>query len=57
MLRFAMSVLGVGEAESVTCTEKVKVPLDVGVPEIWPVVGLRLRPAGSGLELLVKAKE
>ena len=30
-----------------TWTVKVDVPADVGVPEIAPEVGLRLRPAGN----------
>jgi len=34
--RFAVAVLAVGVAESVTLTVKAKVPAAVGVPEITP---------------------
>src|SRR5579859_2207470 len=46
MLRLAVAVLGVGKAESLTCTVKVDVPAAVGVPEIWPDE-FRLIPGGS----------
>lgn len=32
---------------SSTCTVKLEVPCAVGIPEIAPVVGLIVRPAGS----------
>jgi len=35
-----------GLAESVTVAVKLAVPLAVGVPEMTPVVGDKLRPAG-----------
>jgi hypothetical protein len=35
------------DAESVTCTVKLEVPADVGVPEIAPVDGASINPAGS----------
>ena len=34
-------------AEFVALTEKVNVPIVVGVPEITPVVSFKIRPAGS----------
>jgi len=34
-------------AEFVALTEKLNVPIVVGVPEISPVVSFKLRPAGS----------
>ena len=34
-------------AEFVALTEKLKVPIAVGVPEITPVVSLKLKPVGS----------
>ena len=36
-----------GLAESTTWAVKLKVPVAVGVPVIAPVLGLKLRPAGS----------
>ncbi len=36
-----------GFSESVSLTVKLKVPEDVGVPEITPVVALRTSPAGK----------
>jgi hypothetical protein len=35
-----------GEPASLTVTPKVKLPLAVGVPEMRPVEGARLSPAG-----------
>ena len=47
MLKLAVWVAGVGVCESVTFTEKLKVPvLPVGVPEITPA-GLKIKPAGK----------
>ena len=39
-------VVWVGEPASLTDTPKEKFPLTVGVPEIRPVEGARLSPAG-----------
>ena len=35
------------ELASVTCTVKVLVPMPVGVPEIAPVLGANVNPAGK----------
>lgn len=35
-----------GLLESVTLAVKLKVPCEVGVPEIWPVLGVKVRPGG-----------
>jgi hypothetical protein len=45
--RALVSVLGVGVVESVTVTPTSVVATVVGVPEMVPVDGLRLSPAGS----------
>ena len=41
------ALMAVPEAESVTCTVKLIVPVAVGVPEITPVAELRVSPAGK----------
>ena len=46
MLRLAVALRAVGVSESVTLTVKLDVPVTVGVPEIRPVLLLRLRPGG-----------
>jgi len=48
MLRLAVAFAPVGVSESVTVTVKLSVPTNVpvGVPEITPVVALKLKPAG-----------
>jgi len=46
-VKAAVAVCGVGELESVICTVKLSVPVDVGVPEICPVAAFRLRPVGN----------
>lgn len=46
MLRLAVVLAGVGVWESVTLTVKLVVPTAVGIPEITPVEGFRVRPAG-----------
>jgi hypothetical protein len=46
MLRLLVAVLA-GLPESVTRTEKLAVPLTVGVPEMPPVALLRERPVGN----------
>ena len=47
--RFAIAVLAVGLAESVTLTVKVKVPAAVGVPEITPpALSVNAGAAGVG---------
>jgi hypothetical protein len=46
ILRLAV-VSTAGFSESVTAIVKSKAPVALGVPEIWPVMLLRLRPAGS----------
>ena len=43
-----------GLPESVTSTEKSYVPAAVGVPEITPVEGASVSPAGSALELILQ---
>ena len=40
--------------ESVASTSKLKLPVVPGVPEIVPVAGLRVRPAGSDPEAILK---
>ena len=40
--------------ESTSCTEKLKVPADVGVPVMAPVVALKLRPGGSDPEAMLR---
>ena len=47
MLRLAVALRAVGVSESVTLTVKLEVPVTVGVPEIRPVLVLRLRPDGK----------
>ena len=49
MLRLALAVLPVGVSPSVTVTVKLSVPTNVpvGVPEMTPVVALKLKPAGK----------
>jgi hypothetical protein len=42
-----VAVFAVGEAESVTMAVKFAVPAVVGVPDMTPVAGVRVRPAGS----------
>ena len=49
MLRFADAVCAVGVSESVTVTEKLKVPVAVGVPESTPVLELIESQAGFPL--------
>ena len=39
------------ELASVTCTEKLLVPLPVGVPEITPVADASVNPAGKVPEI------
>jgi len=39
-------LLVVSEFESITCTEKVLEPVAVGTPEITPVPGAIVNPAG-----------
>lgn len=51
MLRFAVAVCA-GELESVTLAVKLKEPVLVGVPEIWPVLAFRLSPFGRLPELM-----
>ena len=41
-----------GEPLSETCAVKVNVPLDVGVPEIVPVVAACVRPLGKLPEVI-----
>ena len=36
---------------SVTVRDTLKLPSDVGVPEIWPVTGSKLKPGGKPLAL------
>jgi hypothetical protein len=43
----AGGVVSVSDKESVTCGVKVKVFAVDGVPEITPVLGLRVTPVGS----------
>ena len=50
-LRLAVAVWGVGVAESVTETVKLKVPKAVGVPETTPA-GLKVTPAGSAPDVM-----
>ena len=45
------AVCGVDE-ESLTWTVKEVIPACVGVPLIWPVEAVRLRPAGKDPELM-----
>ena len=40
--------------ESLTCAVKLKGPAVVGVPEISPVLGLRVNPRGSEPEVIEK---
>lgn len=47
MLSACVAVCAFGLVESLTCTVKLKVPAEVGVPEMAPVAEARLRPAGS----------
>lgn len=47
-------VCAVGVVESVTLIVKSKVPEAVGVPEIWPLEGFRLRPPGSAPALMLQ---
>ena len=49
ILKAAFAVCGVGVSVSVTVTVKLSVPTNVplGVPEITPVAGFKLRPAGK----------
>ena len=46
MLTLAVAVCAVGVSESVALMVKFFVPSAVGVPEITPVLALRLKPAG-----------
>src|SRR3954453_5972343 len=46
MLRLRVATVGVGAEESVSDTEKLKVPKAVGVPEMVPVTGSRVSPGG-----------
>lgn len=46
IVRVAVTVSGTS-LESVICTENVEEPTVVGVPEITPVVGFKVSPAGS----------
>ena len=45
--RAAEAVACVGEVESVTVTVAELAPAAVGVPEIWPLLELMLKPAGN----------
>jgi len=47
-----IEVVCVGLEESATVAVKLKVPLAVGVPEIRPVLAVRLRPAGRLPEVI-----
>jgi len=46
MLSWAVTARG-GFSESVTCTVKLDVPIEVGVPEMTPVLAVRVRPDGG----------
>ena len=50
MLRLAVAV---ADAESVTLTVKVDGPMVVGVPMMVPVVGTRVKPAGSAPAMML----
>ena len=45
MLRVWLAVAG-GDSESATCTVKLAVPVAVGVPEMFPLLGSIESPAG-----------
>jgi hypothetical protein len=51
MVRLSVAVAVLVFASS-TCTLKLSVPMDVGVPEIAPVLALSDRPAGKPPELI-----
>ena len=53
ILRLAV-VSTAGFSESVTANVKLKVPVALGVPEIWPVMLFRLRPAGSAPAVMLQ---
>ena len=46
MLSGAIAVAG-GDSESLTCTVKLAVPAVIGVPEITPLLALRVKPLGK----------
>ena len=46
------ALVAVSELASVTCTVKLAVPVAVGVPEIVPVLGARVSPAGKLPEMI-----
>ena len=54
MLRAFVAVCAVGVVESVTCTVKLNVPEEVGVPEIVPVEAARFKPAGKDPEPMLQ---
>lgn len=47
VIEVAADLVCVGLPASVTVTVKLAVPLAVGVPEITPVAGARVNPAGK----------
>jgi hypothetical protein len=54
MERAWVAVCGVGVVESVTCTVKLKVPKEVGSPDINPLALFNVNPAGRAPEIIVQ---
>ena len=52
MIATVRALVAVSELASATCTVKLLVPVPVGVPEITPVPGARVSPAGSDPETM-----
>ena len=48
----ASGFVAASELASMTCTVKLLVPLPVGVPEIAPVLGASVSPAGKVPEII-----
>ena len=53
MLKLAVAV-SIGLLESVTLAVKLNVPVDVGVPEIWPVLAFSVTFEGRLPELMLQ---